>query len=255
MHTRRPTAFRPASEPLEDRALMSTGSLIYASPQVGINSPVAPFAITGSASAPVEIFVASKAGPTPFLPVQDILIRTLTIDGRAVAGASIRANPVDTNGDGLRDAIITVPHASELHLAPGQDIVTFSAFDRFTVNGHPVKFLAQIPVTVATTLTQVQPYTTYVALSLGPNSGPLLNYTVAVAPGGQVSPPQRLTPGEVRNYQTGVGTGPHTIDVRIPMGNTIVFGDSMTSQSPATRPLYQLIYVGPRNIYRAQLVS
>src|ERR1700735_1722708 len=101
MHTRRPTSFRPASEPLEDRALMSTGSLIYASPQVGVNSPVPPFAITGSASAPVEIFVASNAGPTPFLPVQDILVRTLTIDGRAVAGASIRANPVDTNGDGL----------------------------------------------------------------------------------------------------------------------------------------------------------
>jgi hypothetical protein len=231
-------------------AIASIAPPLEVMPQIGVGTPYGPFYLDATSSKPVNIYVFSQPGTTPFRPLADIKPGTIEVRGVDLPGVTIRRDPVDENHDGIPDAIITVPHASMLHLPVGVTNVPLVATDRFKADGHDVEIRGAAPVNVYS-LGAVQPYQTYVGITLGPNSGSLLNYTVSVTPNGEVSPPQRITPGVYRYYQTAVGTGPHYINVNIPAGNTIVFDDSLTSRSPASRPLYQIVYVGPTNIYKA----
>jgi hypothetical protein len=242
---------------MESRSLLTALPIAAINPpalqdfaEIGVGTPYGPFYLDATSTKPVNIYVFSQAGTTPFRPLVDIKPGTIEIDGVDIPGAKVRRDPVDLNHDGIPDAIITIPHASMLHLPVGATIVSFVAADRFKAGGQAVEIRGSAPVNVYSTRA-VQPYQTYVGITLGPNSGSLLNYTVSVSPNGEVSPPQRITPGVYRYYQTAVGTGPHYINVIIPLGNTIVFDDSLTSRSPATRPIYQIVFVGPTNIYKA----
>jgi hypothetical protein len=249
--------FRPTLDAMESRSLLTALPIAAINPpapqnlaEIGVGTPYGPFYLDATSSKPVNIYVFSQAGTTTFRPLVDIKPGTIEVFGVDLPGATVRRAPVDLNHDGIPDAIITVPHASMLHLPVGETIVPLVATDRFKADGQAVEIRAAASVNVYASRA-VQPYQTYVGFTLGPNSGSLLNYTVSVSPNGEVSPPQRITPGVYRYYQTAVGTGAHYINMIIPQGNTIVFGDSMTSRSPATRPIYQIVYVGPTNIYKA----
>ncbi len=150
---RRPnrTAIRPAIESMEIRSLMSGGSSAVSiiSPTIGVDKPSGTFDVDPSLGAPLEIFVLSQPGRHPFRPVTEINPRTIEIDGMSVPGARVSRDPVDENGDGIPDAIVTVPR-SALNLTPGVDALTFTAVDRLSRARRPIVIVGAAAIFVGT---------------------------------------------------------------------------------------------------------
>ena len=118
-----------------------------------------PFNITVTTTAnSIQILVDSSVGPPQFNPVTDINPATLVIDGVPAASFSsvtIAASPVDVNGDGIPDAIITATPRTAVGLVPGNG-------QRFTLAG----------ITTATAANPTAPFlfTTTVNVSNGSNN-------------------------------------------------------------------------------------
>jgi hypothetical protein len=128
----------PAVEPLEGRALMSVAPSQVIFPIIGINSASAPHIVPITNPQTFQIFVLSQAGPTPFVPVHDLLPGSIQIDGIPARTASIRPDLIDQNGDGIQDAIITITLRSPLHLTPGTNVLGIGGSTRYTVHGARV---------------------------------------------------------------------------------------------------------------------
>lgn len=95
---------------------------------IGIDQPFPPFQINATQPADMAIYVFSNATISPpFIPLQDIDPTTVTVNGVSFPDATIVADPIDENGDGLQDAIITITPRSALALRSGTQTITLNA--------------------------------------------------------------------------------------------------------------------------------
>lgn len=95
--------------------------------QIGVGQPFGPFTINASTPASLQIFVFSNANVNPvFNPVTQIDTTTVVVNGVAYPNATIQQDPVDENGDGIPDAIITISPRSSLGLTNGTHTITIS---------------------------------------------------------------------------------------------------------------------------------
>jgi hypothetical protein len=88
--------------------------------QIGVGtatSTTGVFAVNATSPAALSIFVFSNGTITPtFNPVTDINPATVVVNGVAYPTATLAADPVDENGDGIPDAIITITPRSNIGL-------------------------------------------------------------------------------------------------------------------------------------------
>jgi hypothetical protein len=95
---------------------------------IGVDAPFGPFRVSASTPTTMDIYVFSDATLTPpFEPVTQINPSTVVVNGVAYPGATIAADPVDENGDGIEDAIVTISPRSALGLTPAVTTLTFQA--------------------------------------------------------------------------------------------------------------------------------
>lgn len=95
--------------------------------QIGVGTAFAPFVINATTPAALQIFVFSNNTITPpFRPVTDIDPTTVVVNGVAFPGATIAQDPIDENGDGIPDAIITISPRANLNLANGTQTITIT---------------------------------------------------------------------------------------------------------------------------------
>ena len=120
---------------------------------IGINQPNPPFSLNVSTSTTLKIFVFSNATISPtFNPVTDINPATIVVNGVPFPTATIAADPVDENGDGIPDAIITISPVSALNLQNGVQTITLTGRTLATAANSNKVFSgsAQVTVTGAT---------------------------------------------------------------------------------------------------------
>jgi len=93
---------------------------------IGVGQPFGPFIVNPTTPDALNIFVFSNANntPAPFDPVADIDPTTVTVNGVAFPDATIAADPVDENNDGIPDAIITITPRSSLGLTAATTSLT-----------------------------------------------------------------------------------------------------------------------------------
>ena len=114
---------------------------------LGVGSPTGPFVINAAAPAALDIYIFSNASSNPvFRPVTQINPTTITVNGVAYAGATIRADTVDRNGDGIADAIVTITPRSNLNLSNGTS--TFTVSGRTLAAAGNLRFTGNALVTV-----------------------------------------------------------------------------------------------------------
>ena len=97
---------------------------------IGVGQPFAPpFTVDASNPSTLNIYVFSNtASGTPnFVPLRDLDPTTITINGTRFTGATIAADPVDENNDGLQDAIVTISPRSNIGLATSSTTFTLTA--------------------------------------------------------------------------------------------------------------------------------
>ena len=95
---------------------------------IGIDQPFPPFQISATQPDDLLIYVFSDATTNPnFIPLRDIDPQTIIVNGRAFPNATIVADPVDENNDGLQDAIITVNPRSAIGLTSTTRTITLNA--------------------------------------------------------------------------------------------------------------------------------
>jgi hypothetical protein len=99
--------------------------------QIGVGTAFPPasgvFPVNATSPANLQIFVFSTTSTTPpFDPVADIDPTTVTVNGVAFPNATILKDPVDENGDGIEDAIITVTPRSLIGLTSATTSLTIS---------------------------------------------------------------------------------------------------------------------------------
>jgi len=96
-------------------------------PQIGVNTPFAPFSINATTPANLNIYVfgvLATATQPEFDPVTDIDPTTVKVNGVAFANATLAGDPNKADWlNGIQDAIITINPRSKLNLSPGT--VTF----------------------------------------------------------------------------------------------------------------------------------
>ena len=256
------TAARPGVEAMEPRALMAAQIL----------NPV--ITVDETAAGTMEIHVLSQAGAHPFEPVRDLLPGTVRVDGIAFAHPTLTADPIDENGDGIPDAIITVSPRGHLALPPVGEAVWVAGVDRFRLNGRPVFWDGAAVVTAGASggglgsPVAAQPYIGTVGLitptnlnlnvlSVSPTPG-TYGYTPGVGPlrlvAGQGA---RITTNAINYFNTGNQSGTHGITLQIPLGSTFAFNNASykISTPGVTIPVYQLVYTGTGNNYTLQLVQ
>jgi hypothetical protein len=90
---------------------------------IGIDTAKPPFNVNASTPNTVQIFVYSNAAAN-FAPVTDINPATVVVNGIAFPSATIAADPVDENNDGIPDAIITIQPRSALGLTNATTTIT-----------------------------------------------------------------------------------------------------------------------------------
>ncbi len=87
-----------------------------------------PFVVSATTPNSVIIYVFSNATTTPtFNPVTSLNPATITVNGVAFPNATIAADPVDENNDGIPDAIITISPRSALNLLATTSTFTLTA--------------------------------------------------------------------------------------------------------------------------------
>jgi hypothetical protein len=97
---------------------------------IGVDAPFAPpFRVNATSPTTLQIFVFSNAnsGTPNFVPLRDLNPATTVVNGVAFPGATIAADPVDENNDGLQDAIITIQPRSALNLNSSTTTFTLQA--------------------------------------------------------------------------------------------------------------------------------
>ncbi|HEX8200758.1 MAG TPA: integrin alpha, partial [Isosphaeraceae bacterium] len=83
------------------------------------------FTVSATTPMTLRIFIPSNATLTPpFRPVTDIDLTTLMVNGVPIAGATIAADPIDENVDGIPDAILTIPNRAALNLTAATTTLT-----------------------------------------------------------------------------------------------------------------------------------
>lgn len=260
------TARRPSPEPLEGRAL-----------RAGLGTVLTPaITVDDTASGTMEIHVLSQAGAHPFEPVRDLLPGTVRVDGIAYARPTLAADPVDENGDGIPDAVITVHPRGALAVPALGSAVWVAGVDRYRVAGRPVLWDGAAVVTgsgsggrlgvpvatqsyIGTVGLRTQTNLNLNVISVSPSGG-TYGYTVGVdplilEPGKRV----QVTTGPVTYFNTGHNDGKHEITLQIPSGSRFTFNNTGSpyglSVPGRTVPIYQLVYTGTGNNYSLQPVQ
>lgn len=98
--------------------------------QIGVDAPFgAPFRISATTPTTLLIYVFSSttSGNPNFVPLRDLDPSTVKVNGVAFPGATIAADPVDENGDGLQDAIITISPRSAIGLTAATTTFTLTS--------------------------------------------------------------------------------------------------------------------------------
>ncbi len=117
--------------------------------EIGVDQPFGPFIVNATTPADMQIYVFSNSTIQPnFIPLRDIDPTTIVVNGVAFPSATIVADPVDENQDGLQDAIITITPRTQLGLTPA---VTTLALTGTTLSTSPLanrQFLGSAPITV-----------------------------------------------------------------------------------------------------------
>jgi hypothetical protein len=96
---------------------------------IGVGTPFAPFTISATTPTTLQIFVFGSTTTTPnFMPVTDIDVTTVTVNGVAFPTATLEQDPdmTDYVPDGIPDAIITISPRSALNLPNGTTTITIS---------------------------------------------------------------------------------------------------------------------------------
>ncbi len=123
---------------------------------IGVDAPAgaSSYAVDGSTPASFLIYVNSAAatGTTPaFSPVTDLDPNNLVINGKAASAFGsvvITQDPVDENGDGIPDAIITVTPRSTLALVNGTQTFTVTGVTSSIAANPNASFTGTSSITV-----------------------------------------------------------------------------------------------------------
>ncbi|MFO0909664.1 MAG: hypothetical protein U0794_15180 [Isosphaeraceae bacterium] len=101
---------------------------------IGVEQPFGPFTnINPTTPAAMDIYVFSNNNITPaFAPVTQIDPTTVTVNGVAFPTATIAADPVDENKDGIPDAIITITPRANIGLTSSTTTLTVAGRTRTT---------------------------------------------------------------------------------------------------------------------------
>jgi hypothetical protein len=97
---------------------------------IGVGAPFSPpFQVNATSPAALQIFVFSntQSGTPDFVPLRDLDPTTVVINGVPFPSATIAADPVDENNDGLQDAIITITPRSAIGLTQATTTFTLQA--------------------------------------------------------------------------------------------------------------------------------
>lgn len=117
---------------------------------IGINKPTGPFSLNLTASTTLKIYVFSNGTINPaFNPATDINPATIVVNGVPFPNATIARDPVDENGDGIPDAIITITPVSSLNLANGIQTITLTGRTLSTAPNANRVFTGSAQVTVS----------------------------------------------------------------------------------------------------------
>jgi hypothetical protein len=165
---------------------------------IGVGTANPPFVISATTPANLQIFVFGSTATTPdFMPVTDINVATVKVNGVAFPNATIEQDPDanNYNPDGIPDAIITINPRSALNLPSGTTTVTItgqtlatSPLPNFTWTGT-----ATVSVTGGSS-------TPVISAVVGPPSGPV-TFTTLVTPFGSTQYTPSITALSLYNYQ------------------------------------------------------
>ncbi len=143
---------KPAVESMEPRALLSAAparvSVLNPGIQVTGDYYGSPTLATQTPKA-IQFVVLSQAGAQPFAPLTALARGPIAVDGVAFRNVSIRPDPVDANGDGIPDAIVTVATRGLLDLPAGPGILTVSGAIRTGSAAHAAVWTSAAPIDVA----------------------------------------------------------------------------------------------------------
>lgn len=138
--------------------------------QIGVGQPFGPFIINASNPASLAIYVFSNNTLSPpFQPVTQIDPTTIVVNGVPFSNATIAADPVDENKDGIPDAIITITPRSRINLQ--------ATSTTFTITGRTLTNSVQ--------------------------GGKAFSGTAAITVSGGVTPPVNVVVGVTSGIQTG----------------------------------------------------
>jgi FG-GAP repeat len=95
---------------------------------IGVGTPFAPFSISASTPANLQIYVfGTNSTSPPFTPATDIDPTTVVVNGVAFPNATLTPDPNQADWvDGIQDAIITISPRSSLNLVAGTRTITIS---------------------------------------------------------------------------------------------------------------------------------
>ena len=123
---------------------------------IGVDAPAGASSYNVSATTPASILIAVDSVPATttnaaFNPVTDIVLANLTIDGKpfsSFTSVTIAQDPVDENGDGIPDAILTVTPRSALALANGTQTFTLTGTTATTAANPSTPFTGTTQIIV-----------------------------------------------------------------------------------------------------------
>lgn len=118
---------------------------------IGVEKPFGPFTnIDPTNPATMQIYVFSNATISPaFAPVTQIDPATVVVNGVAFPSATIAADPVDENNDGVPDAIVTITPRSNIGLTSTTTSLTISGRTRTTGVNANRRWTGSANITVA----------------------------------------------------------------------------------------------------------
>lgn len=118
---------------------------------IGVEKPTGPFTnINPTTPAAMSIFVFSNATISPaFAPVTQIDPTTVTVNGVSFPGATIAADPVDENNDGIPDAIITITPRTNIGLTTSTTTLTIAGRTKTTGVNANKRWTGSADITVA----------------------------------------------------------------------------------------------------------
>jgi hypothetical protein len=165
---------------------------------IGVGTPFAPFTISATTPANLQIYVFGSTATTPnFMPAIDINPATVKVNGVAFPTATIEQDPDTANyiPAGIPDAIITISPRSALNLASGT--VTFTVTGQTLATSPLPNFTWTGTATVSVTGGSTTPV---ISAAVGPPSGPV-TFTTLVPPFGSGQYTPSLTALSLYNYQ------------------------------------------------------